>query len=82
MGMTTKKVKGIGKPLIEDAEIEPQAIESVSPETEEATKIEQEISSDANEISSGLAPVPDAGSHIDSQGNAGTTVTFPRLPSL
>jgi hypothetical protein len=45
MGMTIKRPKGIGKPLInEDAEIEPQCVESVRPDTEEAAQIEEAIS--------------------------------------
>ena len=61
MGMATKKPKGFGKSLIsEDTEIQPQTVESVSPDTEEAASIEQDVGGDdALEVTSGSAVGPD-----------------------
>lgn len=53
MGMTTRKSKGAPKTaIVDETEIQPEAVESASPETEEAIQIEEEVSGDGPETQS------------------------------
>ena len=57
MGMTTKRLKGVPRSsIVEDAEITPEAIESASPEIEEAAEIEDEVGSDQGDTLRGSSP--------------------------
>ena len=50
MGMTTKRPRGVPRISLEDdADITPEAVISVSPDTEEAAQIEEEVSSEGGE---------------------------------
>ena len=50
MGMTTKKLGGAPKAVSEDTELIPETVESASPESEEAVRIEEEVSSEGSDV--------------------------------